>query len=195
MNKIDINTLLQTYSNECENYIDSILPTIFTGQEIIINSIRYSLFAGGKRIRPSLVYEFCSACEKDYKIANPLAAAVEMIHTYSLIHDDLPCMDNDDFRRGKPSNHKVFGETLALLAGDGLLNIAFETALKNTTQINEKNLLRAIKCLSNYSGICGMIGGQIIDLESENKKIDENTLNNIHNLKTAALIKASCEMG
>ena len=160
----------------------------------LLESEKYSLFAGGKRIRPFLTLEFCKLFGGDERAALPFAAAVEMIHTYSLIHDDLPCMDDDDLRRGKPTNHKVFGYSTALLAGDGLLTRAFGVAASNN-YVDSKMALAAVKALSDAAGEFGMIGGQIIDLYGEEERLSEDKLVKLHTLKTGALIKVSAAMG
>ena len=160
----------------------------------LLESEKYSLFAGGKRIRPFLTLEFCRLFGGDVKAALPFACAVEMIHTYSLIHDDLPCMDNDDLRRGKPTNHKVFGYSTALLAGDGLLTRAFGVAASNPC-VEPQTALEAVKVLSECAGDFGMIGGQIIDLEGEERRMPMDTLLKLHSLKTGALIRASAILG
>ncbi len=161
--------------------------------DIVSQAMKYSVRNGGKRIRPMLVLEFCSACGGDYKKALPLACAVEMIHTYSLIHDDLPCMDDDDYRRGKPSCHIAFGEANALLAGDALLTLAFETALK--ADLPAESIVAATKELAKASGVSGMVGGQVLDLQNENKQLEVADLEKIDNLKTGELIRVSCVMG
>lgn len=163
----------------------------------LISSMEYSLKAGGKRIRPTLVLEFSRVCGGTDEVAMPFACALEMIHTYSLIHDDLPCMDNDDMRRGKPSNHIVYGEDIALLAGDALQSLAFETMSKADT-VSKSGAEIAVKCiniLSNYCGAVGMVGGQVIDLEHENKETTIDVITQMHHKKTGGLIKAACEMG
>ncbi len=160
----------------------------------LLDSERYSLFAGGKRIRPALVLEFCRLFGGDDRAALPFAAAVEMIHTYSLIHDDLPCMDNDDMRRGKPTNHKVFGETIALLAGDALLTGAFEVAATNR-EVSAETAAKAVAYLAGCAGRYGMIGGQVMDLEGENKTLTLEELLKLHSLKTGALINAASVLG
>ena len=163
----------------------------------LISSMEYSLKAGGKRIRPTLVLEFSRVCGGTDEVAMPFACALEMIHTYSLIHDDLPCMDNDDMRRGKPSNHIVYGEDIALLAGDALQSLAFETMSKSDT-VSKSGAEIAVKCiniLSNYCGAVGMVGGQVIDLEHENKETTIDVITRMHHKKTGGLIKAACEMG
>ena len=160
----------------------------------LLESERYSLFAGGKRIRPLLTLEFCRMLGGEDAAALPFACAVEMIHTYSLIHDDLPCMDNDDMRRGKPTNHKVFGESTALLAGDALLTGAFEAAASNRA-VSAETALKAVAYLSGCAGRYGMVGGQIMDLEGEHKTLTLDELLKLHSLKTGALISAAAVMG
>ena len=163
----------------------------------LFDSMRYSVEAGGKRIRPRLVLEFCRLCGGDIESALPFACAVEYIHTYSLIHDDLPCMDDDDMRRGKPSNHKKFGEDIALLAGDALQSLAFEVMSLDST-VEKVGADRAVRCISklaDYCGAKGMVGGQVIDLENETKVATYAEVSACDNLKTAALIQAACAMG
>lgn len=166
-------------------------------QKTIYDAINYSLSAGGKRVRPVLLLSFCRGSGGDIKKALPFSSAIEMIHTYSLIHDDLPCMDNDDLRRGKPTSHKVFGEGIAVLAGDALLNLAAETVLKDGKKygLSDSQIIEGLKVLYESSGIKGMIGGQVIDLEQENKETEKEVLSQMHSLKTGALIKASCLLG
>ncbi|MBE6601285.1 MAG: polyprenyl synthetase family protein [Ruminococcaceae bacterium] len=160
----------------------------------LLDAERYSLFAGGKRIRPLLTMEFCRMFGGEEAAALPFACAVEMIHTYSLIHDDLPCMDDDDLRRGKPTNHKVFGESTALLAGDSLLTGAFEVAASNTVA-GPEIASKAVAYLANCAGRYGMIGGQIMDLAGEKKKLTLDQLLKLHSMKTGALISAASVMG
>ncbi|MBE6589600.1 MAG: polyprenyl synthetase family protein [Ruminococcaceae bacterium] len=160
----------------------------------LLDAERYSLFAGGKRIRPMLTLAFCRLFGGEDEAALPFACAVEMIHTYSLIHDDLPCMDNDDLRRGKPTNHKVFGEATALLAGDALLTGAFEVAASNTV-VGAEISAKAVAFLASSAGRYGMIGGQIMDLEGENRKLTLDELLKLHSLKTGALISAAAVLG
>lgn len=160
-------------------------------QKAVLEAMRYSLLAGGKRLRPVLVLAFCEACGGNVENAVPCAAAVEMIHTYSLIHDDLPCMDNDDYRRGRLTNHKVYGEATALLAGDGLLTQAFY-------MIASSKIIRvadAVKSLANAAGAYGMIGGQVLDLAYENQSCTVEQIKNMQALKTGALLKTACELG
>lgn len=164
-------------------------------QNTIYEACRYSLDAGGKRLRPMLLIECYKMCGGDNEdLVLPFACAMEMIHTYSLIHDDLPAMDNDDLRRGKATNHKVYGEAMAILAGDALLNLAFETAISAKGILSDRKI-KAIEIMSESSGWDGMIGGQVVDIESEGKKITLDELRYIHKLKTGALIKAACMMG
>ncbi len=163
-------------------------------QRRLYDAMRYSLLAGGKRLRPIFAYEFCRMCGKDWHNAVPFATAVEMIHTYSLVHDDLPCMDNDDFRRGKPTNHKVYGEAMAVLAGDALLTDAFavaaEAKLDDPAQIGF-----AISVLSSAAGSYGMVGGQALDMLSEERECTEQEVIDIQSLKTGALIHTACVLG
>ena len=162
--------------------------------KVLLEAEQYSLFAGGKRIRPTLVLEFCRMFGGSEEAALPFAGAVEMIHTYSLIHDDLPCMDNDDLRRGKPTNHKVFGEAVALLAGDALLTGAFELTATNTG-VTPEIAAMATAYLAANAGRYGMIGGQVMDMEGERRKLSPQELLKLHSLKTGALINASCVLG
>lgn len=173
----------------------ALAPQLLQGS--ILEAMRYSLLAGGKRIRPILTLEFCRAAGGDVANALPFACAIEMIHTYSLIHDDLPCMDNDDYRRGRLTNHKVYGEAMAVLAGDALLNFAFETALSATVSetLTPDRILLAAKALADFSGIYGMIGGQIIDIEGENMSCGLDRIVEMDRCKTAALMRASVKMG
>ena len=162
----------------------------------LIEAMRYSLFAGGKRLRPVLALSAYGLFGDDIDKIMPYACALEMIHTYSLIHDDLPSMDDDDYRRGKPTNHKVFGEGIAILAGDGLLNYSFEIMLDTALKQDEPQPhIRSIREIACAAGINGMIAGQVADLENENKDIDEKTLEYIHLNKTAAMIAAALKAG
>ncbi len=164
-------------------------------QKTVIDAMNYSLEAGGKRIRPVLVYAFCEALGGDYTRACAPACAIEMIHTFSLIHDDLPAMDNDDFRRGKPSCHKAFGEAEAILAGDALSFLPFEIIAEDK-QLSDSEKVRLISRLAKASGRDGMIGGQIIDIENEKRNdVDEANLKNMYRNKTGQLIAVSCAMG
>jgi geranylgeranyl diphosphate synthase type II len=160
-------------------------------------AIRYSLFAGGKRVRPILAVAAAEALGAKTAGLLPIAGSLELIHTYSLIHDDLPAMDNDDFRRGRPTCHKVYGEAIAILAGDALLTMAFESlsAPRIAKTLPAKRLLAVIKEISTASGVFGMVGGQVVDMEAEGKDIDFPTLEYIHTHKTGALIRASIRTG
>lgn len=180
-----------------ESQLKKYLPENDSLQADLFNSMRYSLLSGGKRIRPILVLEFCRLCGGEVKSALPFACAIEMIHTYSLIHDDLPCMDNDDMRRGKASNHKVFGEAMALLAGDSLLSLAFETMLSDEAvkAVGPERAVAAAGVLSRAAGPRGMVGGQVIDLMSEGRTIELDVLKKMDECKTGALIEAAAVMG
>ncbi|MBE6965102.1 MAG: polyprenyl synthetase family protein [Ruminococcaceae bacterium] len=161
----------------------------------IFDAMKYSLDAGGKRIRPVLLLEFARIFGVSVNDAMPFAVALEMIHTYSLIHDDLPCMDDDDLRRGKPTNHKVFGEAVAVLAGDALLNRAFEHILNNANNLDSDIVLKALRCLASASGADGMIGGQVIDMEGEHRSLNVDEIEQLQDMKTGALIKAAAKIG
>ncbi len=160
----------------------------------LFEAMEYSLLAGGKRLRPIFAFDFCRMCGKPWENAAPFAAAIEMIHTYSLIHDDLPCMDNDDFRRGRPTNHKVYGEGLAVLAGDALLTDAFTVAA--TVKLPDPaDMSFAISVLSECAGSLGMVGGQVLDIMSEHRECTEEEVLAIQSRKTGALIRAACVLG
>ncbi len=161
---------------------------------VLLDAENYSLFAGGKRVRPFLVNEICRMLGGDVRVSMPYACALEMIHTYSLIHDDLPCMDDDDMRRGKPTNHKVFGYATALLAGDALLTHAFQTASENPYASAIQNA-QAVSVLSRSAGEFGMIGGQIMDLDGETKRLEMEKLLKLHSMKTGALMMAAAKLG
>ena len=168
------------YRKQIEAYLESIYaPYSQEPQKLIFEAANYSLLAGGKRLRPIFTLDFCKMCGGDPQDALPLAAAAEMIHTYSLIHDDLPCMDNDDYRRGRLTNHKVYGEGMAVLAGDALLTDAFAVATRANLR-EQKQLAMAIGVLSECAGSLGMIGGQVLDIQSR---------------KTGALIRCACALG
>lgn len=178
------------YLDEINSALKEYLPA---ADDVVSQAMRYSVENGGKRIRPALLLEFCRVCGGDYKKAVPFACALEMIHTYSLIHDDLPCMDNDDFRRGKPSCHIAFGEEYALLAGDALLTLAFETAMKSN--LSAEITVKAAKELAKAAGVTGMVGGQVLDLQNEGKKVGVSDLQKTDELKTGELIRAACVLG
>ena len=182
-----------------KEHIEEFLPQWYARfhgepQAKLFEAMEYSLLAGGKRLRPVFAFEFCRLCGGHWEKAAPFAAAVEMIHTYSLIHDDLPCMDNDDFCRGRPTNHKVFGETMAVLAGDSLLTDAF--AVASTAQLPQpEDMAFAISILSECAGSLGMVGGQVLDTLSEQRECSEEEILNIQSRKTGALINAACVLG
>lgn len=188
---MNFNEQFDLYLKSVNNYLHSLLDA---QQGEIYDAMRYSLYAGGKRIRPILSLAVSDSLNGDFDAALCYGSAIEMIHTYSLIHDDLPCMDNDDLRRGKPTNHIVFGENMAVLAGDALLNFACESIINSNAGTDEMKLL-AIKEIFEASGCFGMIGGQVLDIRSENKKITEDELKILHKKKTGALIKAASRVG
>lgn len=175
--------------------ISNYMPKADENNKILIEAMSYSIFAGGKRIRPIFMLEAFKICNGSGTIINSFLAAIEMIHTYSLIHDDLPAMDNDTLRRGMPTCHVKFGENIAILAGDALLNRAFEIISEDALKSNESCIIKAIYELSKASGANGMIGGQVADVINENKPIDIELLDYIHLNKTSALIEAAFVIG
>lgn len=190
----DLSAYLKEKGALVEAALDQSLPIV--KPETIYESMRYSLMAGGKRLRPVLCLASCELLGGTLEMAMPTACAMEMIHTMSLIHDDLPAMDNDDYRRGKLTNHKVYGEDIAILAGDGLLAYAFEFIAAKTQNVPSQQVLRVIAQLANAVGAAGLVGGQVVDLESEGKTdITEETLHFIHTHKTGALLKACVVCG
>jgi len=195
----DMNSKIQEYSSLIEENLYRFFENSLSEYKVLFDSMEYSVKNGGKRVRPLLTLLFYNACGKeDVLKAIPMAEAVEYIHTYSLIHDDLPCMDNDDFRRGKPSNHKVYGETTALLAGDGLLTAAFERiSVWSLAGLYDAEIaVKAIHELSVHAGARGMIGGQIIDISNENNpNADFDNLKLMDGLKTGCLISVACALG
>lgn len=184
---------LHMYQQAVEAYLGRCFTDETQPQQTLFAAMRYSLLAGGKRIRPVLVLEFCRLCGGVWEKALDFAAALEMVHTYSLIHDDLPCMDNDDYRRGRLTNHKVFGEAQAVLAGDGLLTAAFTTAAE--ADAPPEIIAAIVRTLADCAGPLGMVGGQVLDMEGEGKTLDAQGLLDIHSRKTGALIVAACTMG
>lgn len=188
---------LAEYAGMVEAGLDRLLPLDGLRQDQVMEAMRYSALGGGKRLRGAFVLEFCRISGGDVQAALPYACAIEMIHAYSLIHDDLPCMDNDDMRRGKPSCHRAFDEATALLAGDGLLNRAFETAVSEEAagRLDAARVLRLTRELAGAAGFYGMIGGQCIDLAYDGRVPDLATLNELIALKTGALIRVACRMG
>lgn len=190
--------MLEARSQEYREYIETYLNDWYARfhdepQSRLFEAMEYSLLAGGKRLRPIFAFEFCRMCCGDWKKAAPFAAAIEMIHTYSLIHDDLPCMDNDDYRRGRLTNHKVYGEAMAVLAGDALLTDAFCVA--STAGLEGKNMADAIGVLAECAGSLGMVGGQVLDIMSEERILSEEEVLEIQIRKTSALISAACATG
>lgn len=190
----NLNDYLQQQKAAVEQALDRSIA--IARPEKIYEAMRYSLLAGGKRLRPILCLATCELTGGTQEMAMPTACALEMIHTMSLIHDDLPAMDNDDFRRGKPTNHKVYGDDIAILAGDGLLAYAFEYVATQTKNVAPENILRVVACLGRTVGAAGLVGGQVLDLESEGKTdITAETLSFIHTHKTGALLEASVVSG
>ena len=182
----------KVYHARAERYLSNLF-TCDEPQKKLFESMRYSLLAGGKRIRPILVQAFCELCGGDAEKAMPFAAAIEMVHTYSLIHDDLPCMDNDDYRRGRLTNHKVYGEATAVLAGDALLTAAFGELAK--ADLPAEQIVKAVCVLSECAGELGMVGGQILDMAAEERECSEEEVLAIQSRKTGALIVAACKLG
>lgn len=196
---------MQNKVNEIEEILKEFLPKEEGYQKTVMEAMNYSLLAGGKRLRPLLMAEtFRLFGGQNMAILKPFLAAIEMIHTYSLVHDDLPAMDNDDYRRGRKTTHVVYGEAMAILAGDALLNYAFETAMKafevadsfedDKTQYYDR-IARALRVLAEKAGIYGMIGGQVIDIENVGSETDRSRLDHMYKLKTGALIEASMMVG
>ena len=195
---MDLKTYLKTQCARVDAALNNFLPRETDLPFSLHKAMRYSVFAGGKRVRPILMLAACQAVGGDTERALPAACAMEMIHTYSLIHDDLPAMDDDDFRRGNPTNHKVFGEAIAILAGDGLLTEAFKLISDPlfASDVPAAARLAVIHEIATCAGSYGMVGGQVVDMESEGKKdIDLPTVQYIHTHKTGALIKASVKAG
>lgn len=197
MDRQTVKERLNDLAEMTERALDRYIPERECLQKNVILAARHSLTAGGKRLRPALVMEFCRVCGGDEQTALPVACAIEMMHTFSLIHDDLPCMDNDDMRRGKPSCHKAFGEANALLAGDALAilpaQIIAQAGLKGT--IPQGAALKIIALLGEQAGIYGMIGGQVIDTENEGKRLPENVILEMYRMKTGALLEFCCRAG
>lgn len=186
---MEFKLVLKEKANYIEQLLNKYMPTEEGYQKTIMEAMNYSLSAGGKRLRPILTLEACKIVGGNENDAIPFAVAIEMIHTYSLIHDDLPALDNDDLRRGRKTNHIVYGEDMAILAGDALLNYAFEIMLSNSIgKENPEKYLKAINEIAKSSGIYGMIGGQVVDVQSENQQIPKEKLDYIHNNKTAAIM-------
>ena len=197
MNDFPLKDYIQKRKEIVDSNMDVFLPKPQGPSGKVVEAMRYSLSAGGKRVRPILMMAACEAVGGDFNPIMPAACAMECVHTYSLIHDDLPAMDDDDLRRGKPTCHKVFGEAVAILAGDALLTYAFElmTHPEMLTQLDGGLVNRAIHVFARAAGVSGMVGGQTADVLFEGKPIDAQTLDYIHRHKTGALIRASVEMG
>ena len=197
---MNFNETLTIKVQNIEEILNKFLPKEEGYQKTILEAMNYSVLAGGKRLRPMLMQEVFKAFGGSGKVVEPFMAAIEMIHTYSLVHDDLPAMDNDEYRRGRKTTHVVYGEAMGILAGDGLLNYAFETALsafEGASLEEYPRIGRALQVLARKAGVYGMIGGQVVDIESENKQepISRETLMFIHENKTAALIQAAMMVG
>jgi geranylgeranyl diphosphate synthase type II len=194
---MDIQRYLAQKREEVDQFLERVMPSATTPPTTLHESMRYSVFAGGKRIRPILAIATAEAVGEAPKAILPVACSLELIHTYSLIHDDLPAMDDDDFRRGKPTNHKVYGEAVAILAGDALLTLAFELCSRAelTDGLDPLRQVQIIRELACGAGTFGMVGGQVLDIQAENKDIDLATLQNIHKHKTGMLIRAAVRMG
>lgn len=192
--QFDLKGYLAARQQQVETSLDRAFPVVYPKQ--IYEAMRYSLLAGGKRLRPVLCLATCDLLGGTLEMAMPTACALEMIHTMSLIHDDLPAMDNDDYRRGKLTNHKVFGEAVAILAGDGLLAYAFEHIVEETKNVPSDRLIKVVSRLGRAVGAAGLVGGQVVDLDCEGvKDVSLDTLNFIHTHKTAALLEASVVSG
>jgi geranylgeranyl diphosphate synthase type II len=186
---VEFKVVLKEKTSYVEELLNKYMPKEEGYQKTIMEAMNYSLSAGGKRLRPILTLEACKIVGGNEKDAIPFAVAIEMIHTYSLIHDDLPALDNDDLRRGRKTNHIVYGENMAILAGDALLNYAFEIMLSNSLgKKDPEKYLRAINEIAKSAGIYGMIGGQVVDVQSEDQQISKDKLDYIHNNKTAAIM-------
>lgn len=181
------------YRSFMEDYLAECIQPGDQPQKVLYEAMGYSLLAAGKRLRPILVFEFCRLCGGQWQTTAPFAAAIEMIHTYSLIHDDLPCMDNDDYRRGALTNHKVYGEAVAVLAGDALLTDAFARAA--SMELSAERLSLAIGVLAENAGSGGMVGGQVLDMHSESRECTEQEILDIQTRKTGALFNAACVLG
>ena len=186
---------LRTKTEEIEKLLTTYLPQETGFQKTVLEAVNYSVLAGGKRLRPLLMKETYQMFGGEGKVVEPFMAAMEMIHTYSLVHDDLPAMDNDEYRRGKKTTHAVYGEAMGILAGDALLNLAFETAAGAFDMETSPRTAKALQILSGKSGIYGMIGGQVVDVESEGQPLSREKLDFIYRLKTSALIEAAMMVG
>jgi geranylgeranyl diphosphate synthase type II len=192
----DLETYMSDRAAAVDAALERVLPSESDRPETLHKAMRYSVFAGGKRLRPVLVIAGAEAVGGHLDDVMPAACAMELIHTYSLVHDDLPAMDNDDFRRGAPTSHKVFGEAMAILAGDALLTLAFRLVAQNFKPgMDAGRLLDAVAEIAGAAGHAGMVGGQVVDLESERKRVSADVVDYIHAHKTGALIQASLSVG
>ncbi len=192
---MDFQQELSAKTAEIENIIAKFLPPVAGPQKTVLEAMNYGMAAGGKRLRPMLMQETYRLFGGEDMVIEPFMAAIEMIHNYSLIHDDLPAMDNDEYRRGRKTTHAVYGETMGILAGDALLNFAFETASSAFDLELSPRTAKALQLLGRKAGIYGMVGGQTVDIESEHKKVDLATVEFIHRNKTGALIEAAMGIG
>ncbi len=192
---MDFQQELSAKTAEIENIIAKFLPPVAGPQKTVLEAMNYGMAAGGKRLRPMLMQETYRLFGGKDTVVEPFMAAIEMIHNYSLIHDDLPAMDNDEYRRGRKTTHAVYGETMGILAGDALLNYAFETASSAFDLELSPRTANALQLLGRKAGIYGMVGGQTVDIESEHKKVDLETVEFIHRNKTGALIEAAMGIG
>ena len=195
MSTFDLESYLASRRQLVDEALDRALPAEDQPPATIHRAMRYSVFAGGKRLRPILVIAGAEAVGAMADVVLPTACALEMLHTYSLIHDDLPAMDDDDYRRGRLTNHKVFGEAMAILAGDALLTLAFRLIADNVALVAPRLVAEAIGEIADAAGTPGMVGGQVVDVESEGKVVSVQTLEYIHTHKTAALIRVSLRAG
>lgn len=195
----DIKSQLKARKEQVDQALNEVLPPPATPPRVLHEAMRYAIFAGGKRIRPLLVLESCALAGGNEKLALPAACAIELIHTYSLIHDDLPCMDNDDVRRGKPTCHKVYGTANAILCGDSLLTLAFEVLAGRQIDagVQPNTALKVASVIAIGAGHLGMVAGQVMDMEEQGKEdiLNPDILHSLHNRKTGALIAACCEVG
>lgn len=193
----DFEKILAERTEQAEQAVSGYLPEEKGYQKTIFEAVNYSVKAGGKRIRPVIMqaaYEMCGG--KEFSVIQPFMAALEMIHTYSLVHDDLPAMDNDDYRRGKLTTHKKFGEDMGILAGDALLNLAYETAFQAfESDCSKERIAKALQILGHKAGVYGMVGGQVVDVQENGRFVDEDTLLFVYETKTSALLEAAFMIG
>ena len=191
----DYSSQYQAYLRQAEDALAALCEKYLPESSEVCRAARYSLLGGGKRVRAVLVLAVCDMLKGNMEAAAWFAGALEMVHCYSLIHDDLPCMDDDDLRRGKPTNHKIYGEATAVLAGDGLLTAAFETALGEDSPLPPQRVVAAAACLARAAGAQGMVGGQVLDMAAEGRAVSRYDVEQLQKLKTGALLSAAAEMG